>query len=398
MDHARIPLRIAFIGGRGIDSTYSGIETYYDEVGSRLASYGHEVLAYCRQHVTRGNGDFRGIKPIFQPCLRTKHGETFSHTLASSVNVLFHAVDIVQFHALGPAIFAWLPRLRGIRTVASIRGLDWQREKWGAFAKAFLQSCERMSYRLPSAVSVVSRTLQQHYRDRYGVDVACIPNGVTIEPVPPPEEIHALGLAGRDYFLFMGRLSPEKGCGVLIDAYRSLGGRAKLVMAGGSSYTDAYLQGLKRSAPEGVIFPGCVGGRLKAELYAHAAAFVLPSTIEGLSVALLEAMAHGTCVVASDIPENREVVDGVGWTVPAKDVSALATTLARVLDSPGEAAELGRRARQRVEREYTWDQVARKTEAFYYDVLEGTSWLASKIPTDSLEEANCTHQWRSRHG
>ena len=377
MIHERRPLRVAFIGARGVGSAYSGIETYYEEVGSRLASYGHQVFAYCRRHATPPTADFRGIKPIFQPCVRTKHGETFSHTLASSVNVSFRAVDIVQFHALGPALFAGIPRLRGMRTVASIRGLDWQREKWGAFAKAFLQFCERMSYRLPSAVSVVSHTLQQHYRDRYGVDVACIPNGVTIEPTPPPREIRELGLAGRDYFLFMGRLSPEKGCGALIDAYRPLGGRAKLVMAGGSSYTDAYLEQLKRSAPPGVIFPGRVAGRLKAELYAHAAAFVLPSTIEGLSVALLEAMAHGTCVVASDIPENRELVDGVGWTVPAKDVSALATVLARVLDSPGEAAELGRRARQRVEAEYTWNQVARKTEAFYYDVLERSSWLAS---------------------
>src|SRR5215813_13472727 len=94
----RRPLRIAFIGARGIGSAYSGIETYYEEVGSRLVSYGHEVLAYCRRHATPATADFRGVTPIFRPCIRTKHGETFSHTLVSSLDVLFRRADVVQFH------------------------------------------------------------------------------------------------------------------------------------------------------------------------------------------------------------------------------------------------------------------------------------------------------------
>jgi len=363
------PLRIAFIGGRGIGSVYSGIETIYEEVGSRLVTYGHEVLAYSRRHTTAAGADFRGVIPIFRPCIRTKHAETYSHTLISTFDVLFRRVDIIQFHALGPSLFAWIPRLCGRRTINTIHGLDWQREKWGVFATSFLQFCERMSYRVPNATVVVSRTLQKHYRDRYGVEVHHIPNGVTLEPSPPPREIHALGLRGRDYFLFMGRISPEKGLDSLIEAYRQVAGRAKLVIAGGSSYTDSYAQSLRQGSPEGVIFPGWVGGRLRAELYANAAAFILPSTIEGQSIALLEAMSHSACVISSEIPENRELVDGVGFTVGAREVEGLASLLVRVLDNPDEAQELGQRARARVEAEYTWDEVSRRTEAFYYSVL-----------------------------
>ena len=366
----RRPLRIAFIGGRGVGSKYSGIETYYEELGSRLVARGHEVVAYCRRHATPADTDFRGIVPVFRPCWRSKHGETFSHTVVSTLDVLFRRMDIVQFHALGPSLFSGVPRLAGARTVASIRGLDWQREKWGTFATRFLQMCEAMSHRLPDAVSVVSRTLTAHYRERHGVDVVHIPNGVTIRPTPAPREIAALGLAGGDYVLFMGRISPEKGCDTLIEAHRAVAGQAKLVLAGGSSYTDGYGEQLRRTAPPGVIFPGVVGGRLRDELYAHAAAFVLPSTIEGLSIALLEAMAWGSCVVASDIPENRELVEGVGMLVPPRDPAALGAALARVFAAPGEARALGRRARQRVEAEYTWDEIAARTEAFYYDVLD----------------------------
>jgi glycosyltransferase involved in cell wall biosynthesis len=333
-------------------------------------SLGHEVIAYCRRHATPDGVDFRGVTPVFRPCVRTKHGETFTHTLVSTLDVLFRRADIVQFHALGPSLFSAIPRLSRAKTIASIRGLDWQREKWGGVATRFLQFCEAQSYRLPDAVSVVSRTLQQHYRDRHGVETTFIPNGVDLEPSPAVEEIRSLGLAGKDYFLFMGRLSPEKGLDVLQEAYRPLATRAKLVIAGGDSYSEAYRKQLRDAAPPGVIFPGLVGGRLRAELYAHALAFVLPSTIEGLSVALLEAMGHGTCPVTSDIPNNRELVDGAGWSVPTGDVGALRAALVRVLDQPEEAAEFGRRARARVEAEYTWDQVARRTEEFYYSLLE----------------------------
>ena len=369
LELSRRALRIAFVGGRGIGSAYSGIETYYEEVGARLASYGHEVLAYCRRHATPDGTDFRGVTPIFRPCVRTKHGETLTHTLTSTLDVLFRRADVVQFHALGPALFSAIPRVGGAKTIASIRGLDWQREKWGTFATRFLRFCEAQSHRLPDAVSVVSRTLQRHYRDLYGAEATFIPNGVTLEPSPAALEIRSLGLTGRDYFLFMGRISPEKGLEVLTEAYRPLAGKAKLVIAGGDSYSDAYRKRLRETAPPGVIFPGRVGGRLRAELYAHALAFVLPSTIEGLSVALLEAMGFGTCAVTSDIPNNRELVDSVGWCVPTGDVAALRAALRRVLENPQEAEELGRRARARVQAEYTWDQVARRTEEFYYSVV-----------------------------
>jgi glycosyltransferase involved in cell wall biosynthesis len=185
------------------------------------------------------------------------------------------------------------------------------------------------------------------------------------------QELGRLGLAGGDFVLFLGRISPEKGCEVLIDAYRSVAGRTKLVIAGHSSYTDGYIEKLRASAPPGAIFPGRVTGRLRAELLGHCSAFVLPSTIEGLSVALLEAMSFGRCVVTTDIPENLELVDGIGLTVPVGDAGALARALGTVLDDPRAAESRGRRAQELVRSEYSWDEVARRTEALYYRTLDG---------------------------
>ena len=167
----------------------------------------------------------------------------------------------------------------------------------------------------------------------------------------------------------MGRLSPEKGLDVLLRAFAPLATRTKLVLAGGSSYTDAYLEELKAAAPPNVIFTGRVDGRLRDELYANSYAFLLPSTMEGLSVALLEAMAFGSCVLTSDIPENRELVEGIGHTFPVGDAAALQRALETLLAHPDSVRADGEAARQHVRTHYSWDEIARQTEEFYFDVL-----------------------------
>src|SRR5579862_5077406 len=79
-------LRIAFIGGRGVISKYSGIETYYEEVGKRLAARGHELTVYCRNHFTPAQKEYEGMRLLRLPTIRTKHLETFVHTLLSTLH------------------------------------------------------------------------------------------------------------------------------------------------------------------------------------------------------------------------------------------------------------------------------------------------------------------------
>ncbi|HJT70950.1 MAG TPA: glycosyltransferase [Terriglobales bacterium] len=174
------PLRIAFIGGRGVIGKYSGIETYYEEVGSRLAEQGHEVTVYCRTHFTPVAHTHRGLRILRLPTIRTKHLETFVHTFLSTVHACFCGYDIVHFHALGPSMFAFLPRLFGKKTVVTVQGLDWKRKKWGLFARAALKFSEWTSIKWPNTTVVVSRTLQQYYESRYRKECVYVPNGTQI--------------------------------------------------------------------------------------------------------------------------------------------------------------------------------------------------------------------------
>jgi glycosyltransferase involved in cell wall biosynthesis/peptidoglycan/xylan/chitin deacetylase (PgdA/CDA1 family) len=365
-------LRIAFIGGRGVGGAYSGIERYYEEVGSRLASRGHRVTAYCRAHFTPDTPRYRGIEIRRLPTLHSKHLETLVHSLLATLDVCFRRVDVVQFHALGSSPFALIPRLLGMRSVVSVRGLDWRRAKWGHLARAYLRFCEVTSLRCPTATVVVSRTLQHYFQERFGRRVHYIPNGVSRFERLPGDNLRHWGLEPRCYFLYAGRISPEKGLETLIEAHRGLGPSCALVLAGGSSYSRAYMDRLKATAPPNTLFPGFLSGPILHELYSNALAFVLPSEMEGMSVALLEAMAHGLPVIASDIPENRELVQECGGKLfQLNDVASLAEALQHVLNHPEATLLEGARTSESVRGRFDWERITDETETFYYGLLRG---------------------------
>jgi glycosyltransferase involved in cell wall biosynthesis/peptidoglycan/xylan/chitin deacetylase (PgdA/CDA1 family) len=366
------PIRVAFIGGRGLGSAYSGIERYYEEIGSRLAHNGCEVTAYCRPHFAPAEDLWRGIRVRRVPTIRSKHLETFVHTILSTADVCFRRVDLVQFHALGSSPFAWVPRMFGKRTVVSVRGLDWQRAKWGWLARFYLRFCESTSMGCPNATAVVSRTLQDHFQARFGRPVRYIPNGVVRTEPRPFRTLGRYGLEPRRYFLYAGRLSPEKGLHVAIEAHAPVDG-VRLALAGGSSYSESYMRTLREQAGDGVAFTGFLTGEPLEEIYSNALAFLLPSRMEGLSVALLEAMAYGLPVIASDIPENRELVDECGgYLFRLDDVADLRRVLRSVAAAPEAAREVGLRARERVRARFDWDRIAVETAAFYREVMAGT--------------------------
>ncbi len=242
-------LRVAFIGGRGVISKYSGIEAYYEEVGKRLAEMGHEVTMYCRNYFTPALAEHKGMRLVRLPTVRSKHLETLIHTSLSTIHALTQPYDLVHYHALGPALFSFLPRLLGKKTAVTVQGLDWRRKKWGGLASAVLWLGERASAYFPNGTMVVSQVLQRHYRKIHGVETFYVPNGGRVRERSKPREILEWGLDPGKYVLFLGRLSPEKGCHVLVEAFEQIETDVKLVMAGASSYCDGSTPGNCETTP-----------------------------------------------------------------------------------------------------------------------------------------------------
>ncbi len=388
----RRSVRVAFIGGRGVVSKYSGIESYYEQAGHELARLGHEVTVYCRSYFTPPipTGTHNGMRVRRLPTIRSKHLETVVHTLLSTVHAMTSDYDVIHYHCLGPALFSFLPRLAGKKTVVTVQGLDWQRGKWGRIASRVLRWGEAAAVSSPDATMVVSRTLQQHYRQQYKRDTIYVPNGATLAPRRLPRQLIEWDLLADNYVLFLGRFSPEKNCHLLINAFENLHTGMKLVLAGGSSggasgrssHSDSYAESLRRHESDQIRFLPWVSGSNLEELLSHAALFVLPSELEGLSLALLDAMAAGVCVLTSDIPENNEVVEGAGFTFHRGDQADLERKLDLLVHNPQLRRQSAARGRQRVQGQYLWPEIARSIEKAYYSVL---GWSPNEhMPTEQI--------------
>jgi glycosyltransferase involved in cell wall biosynthesis len=323
----------------------------------------------------------------YVPTLKTKHMEAITHSALSTLAAMADHPGIIHYHGVGPALVAPLPRyLARAKIVATVHALDADRTKWGWSARQALRAGSWLCARVPDATIAVSRAIAEHYQQRYRRNVAYIPNGVTPRGRPGAREIvQRFGLHPGAYVLFVGRLVPEKAPDLLIRAFRRLpGDDIRLVLAGGSSFTDDYVRTLQAAAASDprVTLTGYVYGPLLEELYANAAAFVLPSVVEGLPLTLLEAVSYGTPVVASRIPPHVEILGsgggggGIGGSgspggrlFPPGDEAALSETLARVLRDPGCERRGADRLRERVLGRYSWKSALAATMSVYEEVL-----------------------------
>jgi len=219
--------------------------------------------------------------------------------------------------------------------------------------------------------------LQQRYREKHGTETIYVPNGGVLRDRAQPCKILEWGLRPGGYVLFLGRFSPEKGCHVLVEAFEQIEADATLVMAGASSYCDEYSRQLRTHASERIRILEWVSGETLGELLTNAMIFVLPSDLEGLSLALLDAMGAGLCVLASDVPENREAVDGAGFTFQRGNPADLADRLRFLIKNPAVREAAGQMARKRVEEEYQWQRITEQIESTYFEIL-------GRQPADSL--------------
>jgi len=309
------------------------------------------------------------VRLIRHPTIKTKHLDAASHCAVATFDACFRNFDIVHYHALGPSLFSGVPRLAGKKTVVTVHGLDWQREKWGRFAKWFLQHCERPAFEFPDRTIVVSKTLRKYFDERHNAETAFIPNGTPVPERRAPQKLRKYGLENGRYILFVGRLTPEKGCHFLIDAFNQLDTDVKLVMAGGSSFTDGYVDKLQalRNGNERIVMMDYVYGDLLDELWSNAYFVVQPSVLEGLSIALLEALSFGKCVLVSDIPENMEVVEDCAVSFRSQNVAHLRDQMRALLDDPVRVASFEESGRRLIAENYSWEVVVEALEKLYRD-------------------------------
>ena len=372
-------MKIAMFGHKRVPSREGGIEIVVEELTARMAAQGHQVTCYNRRghHVsgaefdTCRQKDFQGVKLKSVWTLDKKGLAAMTSSLSAAFLCAFSKADVVHIHAEGPAFMCWLPKLFRKRVVVTVHGLDWQREKWkNGFGSKYIHAGEKMAVKLADEIIVLSKNTQDYFRDTYGRETVFIPNGVNKPEIYPAQEItDKFGLHKDEYFLFLGRLVPEKGVHYLVDAFLNTKTDKKLVIAGGTSGTDGYIKGLKELAKddERIIFTGFVQGRTLEELYSNAYVYVLPSDVEGMPLSLLEAMSYGNCCLTSTIPECTEVVEDKAVAFQKSDITALTEALQKLSDDPALVAGYKATAREFICDKYDWNSVTTKTMELYHE-------------------------------
>lgn len=372
-------LRIACIGTRGIPSNYSGIERACECLYTHLAARGHDITVYYRDgHLSEDAQRNGSIRLRHAPVLRTRALDTISHVAFSLADALTRGrYDLIHLHALAPGVFSRVCRAAGVPTVSTVHGLDWQRAKWNGLGGRVLRFGESSMVRNVDEIIVVSRDLQRYYADRYCRRTTHIPNGIT-----PANQEHSenavltdFGLERSHYVLYLGRLVPEKRIEDLLAAYARIMGGDKLVITGAAGYTDPYVDGLRRMADRDsrVIFTGAQKEPAVSSLLRNASAYVLPSAMEGLPMALLECIEQGTPAVVSDIPPHRELLGGVrdfDLFFPPGDVTALRSCLEKPLRAPERYREIAAAVRRQVRQSHSWPLIAERTEAVFYNAVD----------------------------
>ncbi|MBI4576850.1 MAG: glycosyltransferase [Planctomycetes bacterium] len=353
-------LRIAVLGIRGVPSTYGGLEYAADEVGRRLAARGHRVTVYNRSrfYPARPLG-YRGLRLVFLPSWHSQHLDTLTHSLLSALHVLvFDTAEVVHVYGGVSGVFVPLLQAFGRRVVVSVDGLDWRRRKWGGGSRLYQRLAARLTARQADAVVVDNREAETHYGEAFGRRTVFIPYGADAGEPPPGDTLQRLGLRGGGYYLYAGRLSPEKGVHHLMRAFEGLRTERRLVVAGHDPYGGRYASELQATRDGRVLFPGFVHGddfrRLVAGAYVHC----LPSESEGLAPTLLVAMGLARCVVASDIEANRVVARDAALYFRSGDAVDLQRVLQGLDGDPSRVAAIGEAARARVRTEYRWEDVA----------------------------------------
>jgi glycosyltransferase involved in cell wall biosynthesis len=213
--------------------------------------------------------------------------------------------------------------------------------------------------------------------------VRVVPYGVSAPAVRPGpgevgEVVRRYGLEGSEYVLWVGSLEPRKGVGTLVNAMAQLVARPArgagpgpvLVLAGYPGWQNSDLLPAAGLARLGTQFRqvGQVTDPELWALYSGAALFAFPSLHEGFGLPVLEAMASGTPVVASDIPALREVAGTAALLLPVGDAGAWAGAIEALLADGGRRAEMAEQGRRRAE-QFSWAATAAATLEVYRELL-----------------------------
>jgi len=364
-------MRIAMVGIKALPPRYGGFETAVDEISRRLVKLGHEVIVYNRTGLSSHEGkNYHGVTLVTLPTINSKNLSAIVHAFVCSLHLMFHRVDVVHYFTTGTTLFAPLAKLAGMRVVCSVDGTDWQRGKWGWFARWYLRLSERLAAWFCDGLIGDSLEVVRYYRRTFGIEPSLATYGMREVSAEGKEILDCYSLQERDYVLFVGRLVPENNVHHLIAAYERINSAKKLVIVGDDPWGKRYVNSLKSTRDPRIFFTGGLYGEAYEQLQKHAYLFVLPDEVGGTHPSLVEAMGFGNCVLVNDTQSNLEAIGNAGFSYcGSSGAEDLRCQLQRLVDQPPLVEAFRRKALTHASTKYRWEDVVRRHERLYSQLL-----------------------------
>lgn len=363
-------MKIAMIGTRGVPAHYGGFETAIEEVGSRLAARGDEVVVFCRP--VDGEPQpavYRGMRLVWLPALRARSLETLSHTALSVFRHELRGTDAaIVFNAANAPLLPVL-RARGIPLAVHVDGLEWRRSKWGALGRRYYRLVEGLAVRWARAIIADARGIADYYAEEFGVESRLIAYGAPDRADVGDGRLADLGLTARGYHLVVARFEPENHVLEIVRGYVASSAELPLIVVGSAPYADVYSAAVRAAADERVRLLGGVWDQeLLDQLYANAATYVHGHSVGGTNPSLLRALGAGAPTIAFDSVFNREVMADAGWFFRRE--SDLASLFEEAEREPERRVRLGAQLYARREH-YSWDDVTQAYHQLCGDLASG---------------------------
>jgi|GEM_PF-1200397 len=357
-------MQVAIIGLRAYPASFSGtsgVEVYCEQILKRKVFLRQDNFEIFTRDKYQKEGEVVASNIKVTPLLTisSKVFETIFYSFFASCLSALSASEVIWYHGVGPALFAFIPRIFGKKILLTVHSADWQRRKWSAVEKKLFFWSTFLIFKTPHKLATVSQKLVEQLHVSYQVLATYAPPGMfNFSPKNPLKNDFS-----ERYILYLGRVVPEKRVDWLLKAFTHLEKEKKfsglLVIAGGHGNSPQYELMLKKKYPHHSIkWIGYVFGRKKEKLIRDADSFILPSELEGNSISLLEAISmRKKCLVADSVIENEMKMLSFIYTFPTDSYLAFVQNLKKIVQV--ESTVKGREIElEKMRRLYSWEKTA----------------------------------------
>lgn len=359
--------RIGIIGCAGIPANYGGFETLVENLVKELQD-DFRFIVYCSSYSYRiKRKEYHNARLIYIP-VKANGRSSILYDVVSLLNSLNKADTLVVLGVGGAFLFPLIRLLTKKKIVVNIDGLEWRRQKWGFFAKAYLRSQEKIAVMFAHKVIADNEAIQSYLKEKYSRGSFYAPYGsnhTSYIPLKDSTKIK-LRIEKSSYFFAVCRIEPENHIRLILNAF-SLLPELRLIIIGNwkaSNYGNLLLENYEEHKNISMLDPVYDLSKLD-ELRSNCLAYVHGHSAGGTNPSLVEAMHLGLAVIAWDVDYNRYTTENNALFF--NSVSELSAILVKIHNQRLDLASIAEALQEVAQRKYQWSVVAKQYQTILGD-------------------------------